>query len=87
MKPSLSPPDDASCGAASDVAISGEQFIEEKPTFVIQSQSDHSSVSVYLLSNNPKEAVTSETVTSPCSATSAEKTHTPKNSESSSSSS
>ncbi len=80
MKPSLSPPDDASCGAASDVAISGEQFVEEKPTFVIQSQSDHSSVSVII------EAVTSENIT-PCSTTAAKKTHDAvKNSESSSSS-
>lgn len=79
-------PDDASCGAASDVAINGEQFIDEKPTFVIQNQSDNSSVSVYLLSNNPKEAVTADTVTSSCS-TAAEKTHDAvKNSESSSSS-
>ena len=80
MKPSLSPPDDASCGAASDVAISGEQFVEEKPTFVIQSQSDHSSVSVII------EAVTSENITPSCSTTAVEKTHTaPKNSKSSSS--
>jgi hypothetical protein len=80
MKPSLSPPDDASCGAASDVAISGEQFFDDKPTFVIQSQSDHSSVSVII------EAVTSENITPSCSTTANEKMHTaPKNSKSSSS--
>ena len=80
MKPSLSPPDDASCGAASDIAISGEQFVDENPTFVIQSQSDHSSVSVII------EAVTSETITPSCSTTAADKTHTaPRNSRSSSS--
>jgi hypothetical protein len=82
MKPSLSPPDDASCGAASDVAISGEQFVDEKSTFVIQSQSDHSSVSVII------EAVTSENITPSCSTTAAEKMHTaPRSSKSSSSSS